>query len=122
SWRLEVPDDGWWRWCRTAARSCGRAVAAYDTLAAADAEVARLEAEAGTTPSPFRFGTPHEWGILDAGRIYGMLSKMAPINFPTLWNDYKPPESAWSRWWDEHVPTLTADDVQTTWDLFERLR
>jgi hypothetical protein len=122
AWRLEVPDDGVWRWNGTGAKTCGRAVAAFDTLAAADAAVARLEAEARTYPSPFRFGPPHEWGPLDAGRIWGMLSKMAPINFATLWNDYKPPESAWSRWWDENVSTLTADDIATTWALYEWLR
>jgi hypothetical protein len=121
AWRLEVPDDGWWRWNGTGAKTCGRAVAAYDTLAAADAEVARLKAEALSYPSPFRFGPPHEWGHYHASYIWGVLSNMAPITFAGVW-DYKAPDALWSRWWDENASTLTADDIATTWSLYEWLR
>ena len=101
--------------------ACGRAEAAYDTLTAADAAVARLEAEARTTPSPFRFGPPHEWGHYQAGHIWGVLSDMAPIKFAGVW-DYWAPDVLWSRWWDENLPSLTANDIQTTWALYEWLR
>ena len=121
-WKLERPDESTWRWSRTEARSCGWPVAAYDSLAAADAHIAGLEAEARTSPLPFRFGTPHEWGILDAGGIYGTLSQIHPINFSTLWNKYEAQDPAWISWWDEAVTVATPDDVQLLWSLYDNLR
>jgi hypothetical protein len=121
-WRLEVPDDGSWRWCLTSARPCGRALAAFDTLAAADAHIAGLEAEAQTYPSPFRFGPPHEWGPFNASTICGTLSNMHPVDFANLWNMYQAQDSMWSRWWDEAVPVLTPDNVLVAWSLYENLR
>ena len=121
-WRLEVPDEGTWGWHLTSTRPSGRAVVAYDTLAAADAHIARLEAEARTYPSPFRFGTPHEWGTLHASGIYGVLSDLAPLLFTNLWQEYKAPDSLWSRWWDDAVPTLTSEEIELAWSLFENLR
>jgi hypothetical protein len=121
-WRLMDPDEPTWRWCWTEAKPCGWPVAAYDSLAAADAHVVTLEAEARTWPSPFRFGTPHEWGILDAGGIYGTLSRIHPINFSTLWNKYEAQDPAWISWWDEAVAVATPDDVQLLWSLYDNLR
>ncbi|HJZ92634.1 MAG TPA: hypothetical protein VKE40_17290 [Gemmataceae bacterium] len=121
-WRLEQSADGSWRWSLTAARSCGRPVAAFDTLAAADAYMANLESEARTYPSPFRFGTPHEWGTLHASGIWGVLAGMAPIDFTNMWEGYKAADPLWSRWWDEAVPVMTDEQVETAWALFERLR
>jgi len=120
-WRL-VSSDDFWRWCLTEAKSCGHAVAAFDTLAAADAFIAELEVEARTGPSPFRFGPPHEWGILDAGRIWGVLSEMFPINFASQWTDYTATDQLWNRWWDDAVTTMSADDIALTWSLYDRLR
>jgi len=121
-WRLEKPDGGSWRWSLAATRTCGRAVSAFDTLAAANAEMDRLEAEARQYPSPFRFGTPHEWGTLHATGIFGVLTDMAPIDFTSLWEEYKAPDALWSRWWDDAVPQMTDEQIETAWALFERLR
>ena len=116
-WRLEMFEHKGWRWSPTEARSCGRAVVAFDTLAAADARIAILEAEARTYPSPFRFGTPHEWGPLDASHHWGMLSNLAPINFTSLWDDYEAPDRLWNHWWDEAVPAFTPEDISLAWSL-----
>lgn len=121
-WRLELPDDAPWRWCLTSARPCGHAVAAFDTLAAADVHVSGLEAQARTYPSPFRFGTPLEWGTLHASGVWGVLSGMAEIDFTSLWSDYRAPDPVWSRWWDDNLPAFTPEQVALVWSLFERLR
>jgi hypothetical protein len=122
-WRIEEGGlPGSWRWSPTQARSCGTPVAAFGTLEAADAQMARLEAEARTMPSPFRFGTPHEWGTLHASGIWGVLSAMAPIVFTNQWTDYKASDRAWSDWWDAVVPSLTGVQIETVWSLFESLK
>jgi hypothetical protein len=122
AWRVEEVEQGWWRWTSTETRTCGRAVAAFGTLAAADAHMARLEAEARQYPSPFRFGNHLEWGTLDASRAWGVLSEIAPIDFTNLWTDYTAPDRLWNEWWDAAAPHLTADQVETAWSLFENLR
>jgi hypothetical protein len=122
NWLVEGLDGPAWRWSLTRKRTCGRAVAAFDTLAAADAHMAGLEVEARNAPSPFRFGPPHGWGSFDATAIWGMLSELAPIDFANLWNDYKPDESIWIGWWDRVLPTLTEDQIALAWSLFETLR
>jgi hypothetical protein len=121
-WRLELDTDGSWRWSPTEARTCGRPVAAFETLAAADARVADLEAEARAYPAPFRFGPPHEWGTLDPPRLFGVLSELAPIDFASLWNDYTVPDRLWAAWWDAIVPTLTPEQIAFAWSLFDKLR
>jgi hypothetical protein len=121
-WRLEESAGGFWRWSLTERKSCGRPIAAFTTLAAADACQAKLEAEARRTPALFRFGPPHEWSTLDAGAIYGMLSQIAPIDFATLWNDYKASDQAWCRWWDECAWSLTPEQIETIWSLYDRLK
>jgi hypothetical protein len=121
-WRLELAADGSWRWTLTHAKTCGRAVAAFDTLAAADAHMAGLETEARTHPAPFRFGPPHEWGTIDPPTLFGVLSRLAPINFTNQWSDYTAPDRLWAAWWDAVVPTLTADQIAFTWGLFDKLR
>lgn len=122
-WRLEEGDNGSWRWTPTRADSCGRAVAAFDTLAAADACQARLEADARReVPSVFRFGPPHEWGTLHTGAIWGVLSELAEITFTSMWADYKAPERVWCRWWDDVLPGLTPEGVATAWDLYDKLK
>jgi hypothetical protein len=122
-WRVEEGgQSGSWRWTMTHARTCGRPVAAFGTLAAADAHVARLEAEARQYPSPFRFGPHLEWGPLDASRAWGVLSVIAPIDFTNLWSDYTAPDRLWNEWWDAAAPHLTAEQVETAWSLFENLR
>jgi len=121
-WRLVDPDEPTWRWCWTEAKPCGWPVAAYDSLAAADAHVARLEAEARTCPSPFRFGTPHEWGTLDAGGIFGTLTTIYPVNFTSLWKKYEAQDPAWISWWDEAVTVATPEDVKVVWSLYDNLR
>jgi hypothetical protein len=98
-------------------------VAAFDTLAAADACQARLEAEARQTPSSFRFGPPHEWSdLLDSSAIWGMLSEMAPITFTSMWSDYKASDRNWCHWWDDVLPSLSAEQIQTAWSLYDRLK
>ncbi|HEX3151912.1 MAG TPA: hypothetical protein VHR66_27820 [Gemmataceae bacterium] len=122
-WRLEEGGlPGSWRWSPPQARSCGTPVAAFGTLEAADALVARLDAEARTSPSPFRFGPPHEWSTLHASGIWGVLSEMAPIVFTNQWTDYKASDLAWCHWWDAVVPTLTDVQIETVWSLYESLR
>jgi hypothetical protein len=122
AWRTEEGPRGSWRWRQTEARTCGRAVAAFGTQAAADAHMARLEAEARDDPSPFRFGSHLEWGRLDASTAYGMLSALAPMDFTSLWNDYRAPDRVWNEWWDAAVPDLTAEQQATAWELFEKLK
>jgi hypothetical protein len=122
SWRLEEGPRGSWRWTPSAAKTCGRAVAAFGTLAAADAYMARLEAEARDYPSPFRFGSHLEWGRLDASTAYGMLSELAPLNITSLWEDYKAPDRVWNEWWDAAVDRMSAEQVETAWSLFEKLK
>jgi hypothetical protein len=121
-WRVEQSEDGWWRWSLTSAKTCGRSVAAFDTLAAADECMARLETEARAYPSPFRFGTPHEWSPLDATAIWGTLYNLAPIDFTNMWEDYKAADPLWSHWWDDAAPHLNDEQVEIAWALFERLR
>jgi hypothetical protein len=122
-WRLELTESDFWRWSLTRADSCGRPVAAFDTLAAADACQAGLEAEARQqVASPFRFGPPHEWGTLHGPAIWGILSDLAPIRFTNQWDDYRAQDRLWCRWWDEAAPALTAGQVETVWALYDRLR
>jgi hypothetical protein len=121
-WRLELTDADFWRWSLTQTKTCGRAVAAFDTLAAADALIAELEAEARRYPSPFRFGPPHEWGTLHGSGIWGVLDNLAPVEFANAWADYTAPDRLWARWWDEAVPGLTADEIATAWGLYDRLK
>jgi len=113
---------GSWRWTMTHARTCGRPVAAFGTQAAADAHMARLEAEAREYPSPFRFGTHLEWGTLHASPAWGVLSGLAPIDFTNMWSDYLAADRQWNAWWDAAAPHLTAEQVETAWSLFENLR
>jgi hypothetical protein len=85
--------------------------------------MARLEAEARDYPSPFRFGSHLGWGRLDASAAFGVLSELAPLNdFAALWNDYKPPDRVWNEWWDAARPTLTPEQIETAWGLFETLK
>jgi hypothetical protein len=122
-WRIEEGGQpGSWRWTMTHARTCGRPVAAFGTLAAADAHMAWLEAEARQYPSPFRFGNHLEWGTLDASRAWGVLSLMAPITFTNQWSDYLAADRQWNEWWDAAAPHLTADQMETVWSLFDNLR
>lgn len=121
-WRLEFGERNSWRWTPTEARTCGRAVAAFGTLAAADAHMARLEAEARRYPSPFRFGSALEWGTLHASGVWRTLSGLAPVRFTNLWGDYRAPDRMWNEWWDEAVPNLTDEQVAVAWGLFENLR
>jgi len=121
-WRVEGGEGESWRWTPTKARTCGRPVVAFGTLAAADAHMARLEAEARNYPSPFRFGPPHEWGTLDAGGIWRTLSRMHPIVFASQWTDYKATDQLWADWWDAAAPHLTAGDMDVVWSLYENLR
>jgi hypothetical protein len=122
-WRLKLPDESFWRWSRTQAKTCGRPVAAFDTLAAADARMAELEAEARRYPSPFRFGPPHGWSAFhDPAAIWGVLSELAPIEFTNAGADYTAPDRLWARWWDEAVPGLRADEIATAWGLYDRLK
>jgi hypothetical protein len=120
-WRLKLDDTDFWRWSPTQTKTCGRPVAAFDTLAAADARMAELEAEARRYPSPFRFGPPHEWGTLHGSGVWGVLDELARVEF-TDGADYTAPDRLWARWWDEAVPGLTADEVATAWGLYDRLR
>jgi hypothetical protein len=123
SWRIEEGGlPGSWRWCPTHARTCGRAVAAFGIQAAADAHMAKLEAEARQYPSPFRFGNHLEWGTLHASGAWGVLSEMAPINFTGLWQGYTGTDQLWNDWWDAAVAHLSAEQVETAWSLFENLR
>jgi hypothetical protein len=122
SWKVEEAEGGSWRWKPTDARTCGRAVAAFGTLAAADAHMAKLEAEARAYPSPFRFGRPHGWGTLHTSGIWELLSAMHPIVFANEATDYKAPEHLWADWWDASAPHLTADQVELVWSLYENLR
>jgi hypothetical protein len=121
-WRLELTEDGFWRWSLTQAKTCGRPVAAFDTLAAADARMAELEVEARRHPAPFRFGPPHEWGTLHGPGIWGVLDKLAPVEFANAWADYSAPDRLWARWWDETVPRLTPEQVEIVWGLYDRLK
>jgi hypothetical protein len=121
-WRLELTDADFWRWSLTQTKTCGRPVAAFDTLAAADALIAELEAEARRYPSPFRFGPPHEWSYSHASAIWGVLDKMAPIEFANVWNDFTAQDRLWGRWWDEAVLILTPDEITTAWGLYDRLK
>lgn len=121
-WRLESSEVGFWRWSPTRAKSCGRPVAAFNTLAAADQLQAKLEAEARRTPALFRFGPPHEWSNVHSTAIFGVLSEIAPVNFTSLWTDYTAPDEVWCRWWDEFSPTMTIEQSHTVWSLYDRLK
>ncbi len=122
-WRIEEGGlPGSWRWCPTHAKTCGRPVAAFGTQSAADAHMARLEAEARECPSPFRFGNHLEWGTLHASGAWGVLSEMAPIDFTNQWTDYTASDRLWNDWWDAAVGHLSAEQVETAWSLFENLR
>jgi hypothetical protein len=121
-WRLDQSEVGFWRWCLTSAKSCGRPIAAFNTLVAADECVAQLEAEARRTPALFRFGPPHEWSTIHPTAIYGMLSEIAPVNFTSLWNDYQATDNLWCRWWDEFAPTMTPEQIETVWTLYDKLK
>lgn len=122
-WILEEGGQGFWRWSLTHAKKCGRPVAAFDTQAAAYGHEARLEAEARQFPGLFRFGPPHEWSdLFDPSAIFGLLIDMAPIRFTSLWEDYRAADREWCRWWDEALPTLTAEQFEFAWSLYDRLR
>ena len=122
-WRIEEGgESGSWRWSPTHAKSCGRPVVAFGTQAAADAHMAKLEAEARSYASPYRFGTHLEWGTTPASWAWGTLSELSPIDFTNLWTDYTGTDRLWYEWWDAAVPNLTADQVETAWGLFENLR
>ncbi len=121
-WRLELYDPGFWRWSLTHAKSCGRPIAAFATLAAADECRTKLETEARRTPALFRFGPPHEWSTVHPTAIYGMLSEIAPIDFTSLWEDYKASDAMWCRWWDEYAPTMTQGQLETVWSLYDNLK
>lgn len=122
-WRVEEGGEpNSWRWSPTHARTCGRPVLAFGTQAAADAHMAKLEAEARAYPSPYRFGTHLEWGTTPASPAYGVLSEMFPIDFTNLWTDYTGTDRLWYEWWDAAVPHLSGDQVETAWSLFETLR
>jgi hypothetical protein len=115
-------DIHFWRWSLTQAKSCGRPIAAFDTLAAADELQARLEAEARETPSLFRFGPPHEWGTLHPSELFGVLTGMSRIDFTSMWTDYFASDHNWCRWWDSAVPTLRHEQIDLVWNLYDRLR
>ena len=106
----------------TRAKSCGKPVVAFNTLAAADACMARLESEARETAEPFRFGPPHEWSHLNSSAIWGRLSELEPIPFTSLWEDYRATDQVWIRWWDSVVPTLSAEQIAMVWSLYDKLR
>jgi hypothetical protein len=123
SWRIEEGGlPGSWRWSPTHAKTCGRPVVAFGTQAAADAHMAKLEAEARQYPSLFRFGNHLEWGTLHASGAWGVLSEMAPINFTNQWSDYLASDRQWNDWWDAAVSHLSTEQVETAWSLFENLR
>lgn len=121
-WILEMQYAGFWRWSPTRTKSCGRPVAAFNTLAAADECMAKLEAEARRTPALFRFGPPHEWSTIHPTAIYGMLSEIAPVNFTSLWNDYQATDPLWCRWWDEFASKMTPEQIETVWSLYDKLK
>lgn len=121
-WRLEITAFGFWRWSLTHAKSCGRPIAAFDTLAAADECMATLELEARRTPALFRFGPPQEWSVTPPPTVYGMLSEIAPVNFTNLWENYQAADHLWCHWWDEFVSTMTAEQMETVWGLYDKLK
>jgi hypothetical protein len=123
-WRIEEGGEpGSWRWSPTHAKSCGRPVIAFGTQGPADAHMAKLEAEARTYPSPYRFGSHLEWGAtFNASEAWGVLYGLAPIVFTNQWSDYLAADRQWNDWWDAAAPDLTADQVETAWSLFENLR
>jgi hypothetical protein len=121
-WRLDESEIGFWRFCLTHSKSCGRPIAAFSTLAAADECMAKLEAEARRSPALFRFGRPHEWSYIDPATIYGMLSAIAPVNITSLWKDYQAPDHLWCRWWDDAAPTMTPEQIETVWAMYDKLK
>jgi len=121
-WVYEEPDSHFWRWSLTRGKSCGRPIAAFDTLAAADELQAQLESEARQTSSLFRFGPPHEWGTLHPSDLFGVLTEISRIDFTSMWTDYFAPDHNWCRWWDSVVPTLRQEEIELVWSLYDRLR
>jgi hypothetical protein len=112
-----------WRWHPTRADSSGTPVAIYETLADADAAQAAWEAAAREElPSPFRFGSAHEWSTLHPSAVWEVLSSLAPIDFTGLWSDYWAADRLWSQWWDRTAPGLTSDQLETVWEVFDKLR
>ncbi|MBO0701059.1 MAG: hypothetical protein J2P46_21870, partial [Zavarzinella sp.] len=67
-------------------------------------------------------GPPHEWGTLHGPGIWGVLDKLAPVEFANVWGDYKAPDRLWARWWDETVASLTPDQIEIVWGLYDRLK
>ena len=47
---------------------------------------------------------------------------IGPIPFSNLWDDYSAVDADWVGWWDNILPNLTADDIETVWSVFDRLR
>ncbi|HVK13106.1 MAG TPA: hypothetical protein VM597_30415, partial [Gemmataceae bacterium] len=120
-WVLAAGDA--WRFHPIRGESSGRPVAAYDTLAAADDVQAELESAArAEIPSPFRFGSVLEWTTLHPSAVWGVLSNMRPITFTGLWSDYWATDRLWSEWWDQTAPGLSPEQIESTWDLFDKLR
>jgi hypothetical protein len=121
-WRLEFTAFGFWRWALTHAKSCGRPIAAFKTLAGADECMAKLEADARRTPALFRFGPPQEWSVIPPPTVYGMLSEIAPVNFTNLWENYQAADHLWCHWWDEFAPTMTPEQIETVWAMYDKLK
>lgn len=120
-WYLDSADESAWRWV-AGRRSSGRAVAAFDTLEAADALMATLEERDRPVANLFRFGPPHEWSHLHPSDLWGMLSDLAPIDFTSLWRNYRATDQLWIHWWDKVVPELSEADISLVWSLYDRLR
>lgn len=121
-WLGELGEDGSWRLALADSKSCGWPIAVFDTLTAADACQAKLEADARRWPFPFRFGTPHEWSNLQTNQLWGMLVKLGKIDFASVWTDFTAPDFLWCRWWDSVVPTLRQEEIDLVWSLYDRLR
>jgi hypothetical protein len=114
---------GAWRFHPIGGPPAGRPVAVYDTLARADEAQADLEAAArAELPSPFRFGSVLEWSTLHASAVWGALSDLRPITFTGLWSDYWATDRLWSEWWDQTAPDLSPEQIDSAWDLFDKLR
>ena len=123
-WRIEEGGlPGSWRWSPTHARTCGRAVAAFGTLAAADAHMARLEAEARQYPSPFRFGNHLEWGTLPASGGLGRAVRNGPdrLHQPVV-GLHGHRTGSGTTGGTRPLPHLSAEQVEIAWSLFENLR
>jgi len=120
-WHLTAEQDRTWRWT-AGRRTSGRAVAAFDTLAAADAAMAQLELRDRPLANLFRFGPPHEWSHLHSSAIWGVLSDLAPIDFTSLWDNYQGTDALWIHWWDEVSPLMSVEQIAIVWGLYDRLR